>query len=66
LCDRGLGWRRGVLGGMSRKEKTYATGFEDGFKAGVESANDSVAATIWDEAFTAGYRACQEELGVRV
>jgi hypothetical protein len=43
-------------------DRQYVLGFDDGFKAGVESASDIVYAKCWDEAFNAGYRAAKQEL----
>jgi flagellar biosynthesis/type III secretory pathway protein FliH len=43
-------------------DRQYTEGFEDGFKSGVESAYEKAQAETWDQAFSAGYRACQEEL----
>jgi hypothetical protein len=52
------------LDDMTKKEQNYTTGFEDGFRAAAESLHDKIQAETWDEAFKAGYKACQEELGV--
>lgn len=43
-------------------QEQYSKGFEDGFIAGTESIYDKVQAETWDEAFSAGYKACKEEL----
>jgi hypothetical protein len=42
-------------------ERQYALGFYDGYKIGLEDATDYVTAKVWDDAFSAGYRAAKEE-----
>ena len=44
------------------KEELYALAYDEGFKAGVESATEMVYARCYDEAFTEGYLAAKEEL----